>query len=482
MSTTFYWHDYETFGLDPVRDRPAQFAGIRTDFELNPIGDPLVIYCQPAMDYLPQPEACLVTGITPQLALQKGIPEAEFIALIHQQMAQAQTCSAGYNNLRFDDEVTRNLLYRNFYDPYAREWQNGNSRWDLIDLTRAARALRPDGIQWPCNEEGVPSLRLEHLTQANGLQHGSAHDALSDVYATIEFARLLKRTQARLFQFVLNNRSKDRVLALLKLGSMQPLVHVSGMYPASTGNLAVVLPLCQHPRNTNGVLVYDLSVDPEPMLSLPADIIHQCVFTAADELPEGLQRIPLKTVHINKCPVLAPMSVLRRQDSERLNIDPGLCQKHLQQIKNSVDLIEKLNLTFTMTAFDEETDPDLMLYSGGFFSEKDRQLIAKIRQTDVDKLAAFRLDFSDRRLPEMLFRYRARNFPKTLTEQEQKRWRCYCLDKLIGAGNEDDGEASLYEAYKQKLSGLKESGLAEQNLPILHDLAVYADDLIASLQ
>jgi len=111
---SFYWHDYETFGVDPQRDRAVQFAGIRTDFDFNIIGEPLVIYCKPADDTLPQPEACCVTGITPQLAAEKGKPEAEFIALIHEQMAQADTCTLGYNNLRFDDEVTRNLLYLTF--------------------------------------------------------------------------------------------------------------------------------------------------------------------------------------------------------------------------------------------------------------------------------------------------------------------------------------------------------------------------------
>ncbi|MGH8474260.1 MAG: exonuclease domain-containing protein, partial [Methylococcales bacterium] len=127
---TLYWHDYETFGTDPAWDRPAQFAGLRTGEDLEIIAEPLVLYCKPADDMLPNPEACLITGITPQLASRKGLPEADFIAAIHEQLAQPATCGAGYNSLRFDDEVTRNCLYRNFYDPYAREWQHGNSRWD----------------------------------------------------------------------------------------------------------------------------------------------------------------------------------------------------------------------------------------------------------------------------------------------------------------------------------------------------------------
>src|SRR5690606_22124338 len=144
--------------------------------------EPLVIYCQPTEDMLPQPEACLITGITPQKAKSEGIREVEFIRLIHEQFSKPDTCVAGYNSIRFDDEVTRNTLYRNFFDPYAREWQNGCSRWDLIDVMRLAYALRPDGIQWPTREDGLPSFRLEDLTRANGVEHEAAHDAMSDVF------------------------------------------------------------------------------------------------------------------------------------------------------------------------------------------------------------------------------------------------------------------------------------------------------------
>lgn len=343
---TFYWHDYETFGTDPQRDKPVQFAGIRTDFDFNIVDDPLVVYCKPAEDCLPHPEACLITGITPQLAEQKGVCEAEFIRLIHEQLAQPNTCTLGYNSLRFDDEVTRNCLYRNFYDPYAREWQNGNSRWDLIDVVRAARALRPDGIVWPVNEEGGPSFRLDQLTRVNNIAHEAAHDALSDVYATLAVTRLVKQAQPKLYQFLLRHRVKGEALNLLQLGSFKPVVHVSGKYPAVKNCLAVVLPICKHPTNANGLIVYDLSVDPEPMLGLAVEEIQQRIFTATADLPEGVARIPLKTVHINKCPVLAPVSVIRPEDALRLGIDLALCHANIDKIKAAVGLSEKLAAVF----------------------------------------------------------------------------------------------------------------------------------------
>lgn len=434
MTATFFWHDYETFGADPQRDRPCQFAGLRTDLDFNIIGDPLMLYCKPAADYLPHPEACLITGITPQIAEAQGVIEAEFARCIEYELAQSGTCGVGYNSIRFDDEVTRNLLYRNFYDPYAREWQNGNSRWDLIDIARAARALRPDGIEWPLNEDGLPSFRLELLTEANGIRHEAAHDALSDVHATIAIARLIKQRQPRLYDYLFEHRSKVKAIELLNVGSFTPLVHVSGRFPARKHCLAVVLPLCPHPQRATEIIVYDLSTDPTPLLELDANAIRERLFVAADQLAEGVERIPLKTVHVNKCPVLAPLSVIRPNDAERLQIDLSVCQRHLEKIRLAPELTSKLADVFRRDYPPASDDPDWMIYSGGFFSQRDKQAMAKIRQQPISELATFAERFDDARLPEMLFRYRARNYPDTLSVVEQSRWQAYCREKLTQEG------------------------------------------------
>ncbi|MFW2373932.1 MAG: exodeoxyribonuclease I, partial [Gammaproteobacteria bacterium] len=237
---TFYWYDYETFGTDPRRDRISQFAGIRTDEDLNIIGKPLNIYCKAADDMLPQPEACLITGITPQKTIADGLIEAEFMAAINQEFSTANTCVVGYNNIRFDDEFTRYTLFRNFFDAYAREWQNGNSRWDIIDLVRVTRALRPQGIEWPVDDEGRASNRLELITRANGISHEAAHDAMSDVYATIAVAKLIKEKQPRLYDYILNNKQKHKLAQMLNTIKPQPVLHSSGMYSSDICNTAMI--------------------------------------------------------------------------------------------------------------------------------------------------------------------------------------------------------------------------------------------------
>jgi len=433
VSRTFYWHDYETWGPDPRRDSPIQFAGLRTDADLNLVGEPLVLFCRPADDLLPQPEACLITGITPQRAEREGLIEAEFADAIQRELARPGTCGVGYNSIRFDDEVTRNLLYRNFFDPYAREWQNGNSRWDLIDTLRLAHALRPEGIDWPRREDGITSFRLERLTAANGIEHTGSHDALADVRATIDLARMLKARQPRLFDYALSLRSKHRVANLLDRGS--PLLHVSARYPAELGCIAPVLPVARHPVNRNGIICFDLRQTPDLLLKPSPEEIYQRLFNRAEDLPEGTARIPLKTVHINRCPILAPMNTLTAEAAERWRIDTTVVTRHARNLQAASGLADKIQQVHAMATFEPETDPDLMLYSGGFFPDADRREIARLRGHRPEELATEQFAFEDPRLPEMLLRYRARNWPHTLIPKERESWDAYRAQRLAGGGS-----------------------------------------------
>lgn len=430
--SSILWHDYETFGGDPRRDRPCQFAALRTDFDLNVIDDPVELFCKPAPDFLPDPISVAITGITPQHALQKGVSEAEFCARIAREFMEPGTCGAGYNSLRFDDEVTRCLLYRCFYDPYEREWKNGNSRWDLIDLLRMTQALRPEGINWPLYDDGSPSFRLEELTKANGIDHAGAHDALVDVRATIAMAKLVKDKQPKLFEYMFNLRSKHKVLPLLDLARQEPVVHASRMFAASRGCLALVLPLCKHPQNPNGIIVADLLSAPGAWMKLDAETMRERLYKRSEDRKEGEDRIPLKTIHINRCPALAPVSVLTPEIITRYALDMDAVYRHRQELLAETGLAARLRLVFDDKGREAATDPDAMLYSGGFLDEHDRRLSEKVRQLQPAQLAATAFPFHDARLPELLFRYRARNFPESLNATEQDKWHVYCHQRLLG--------------------------------------------------
>ncbi|GGY88041.1 exodeoxyribonuclease I [Shewanella fodinae] len=425
-----YWHDYETFGANPSRDRPAQFAGIRTDLELNIVGEPDTFYCRLAEDYLPAPEAILITGITPQLVNSKGLLETEFMARINNIFSVANTCVAGYNSLRFDDEVTRYGFYRNFIDPYAREWRNGNSRWDIIDLVRACYALRPEGINWPEREDGSPSFKLEHLTLANGLGHEKAHDAMSDVYATIALARLIREHQPRLFDYYFGLRKKTAVADQLDVLNMTPLVHVSSKIPATQGCTTLIAPVTYHPVNRNAVICVNLNMDISPLLELEVNDIHRRMYTAREDLSEDELPIPVKLVHLNKCPFIAPTKTLNDDRAATLGIDKAFAREQFRKLRQSSELRQKLVALYEIEHEASITDPDRMLYSGGFFSDADRNKMEIIRNTAPQNLSALDLQFDDARLPEMLFRYRARNYPALLNYQESLRWREFCKQRL----------------------------------------------------
>ncbi|MGF6112419.1 exodeoxyribonuclease I [Pseudomonas frederiksbergensis] len=469
--TSIFWYDYETTGINPRCDRPLQVAGIRTDFELNEIDAPVNLYCQPSDDILPHPAACAITGITPSRLAEQGLSEADFMTRVHAQLAAPGTCGAGYNTLRFDDEMTRYSLYRNFFDPYAREWQGGNSRWDLIDVVRAAYALRPDGLVWPTDDEGRVTLKLDRLTVANNIDHGNAHEALSDVRATIALARLIREKQPKLYDWLFQLRSKQKVMDQVRL--LQPMVHISGRFSAARSYIGVVLPLAWHPRNKNALIVCDLHLDPQGLLDLDAETLRQRLYTRRDELVEGELPVPLKLIHINKCPVVAPLSVLRPEDQQRLGLDMALYQARALRLSDAQQVWrDKVMAIYASEAFAASQDPEQQLYDG-FIGDRDRRLCEQVRAADPAQLAQQQWPFDDERLPELLFRYRARNFPDTLNFEEQERWRMFCQQRLSAA---EWGAPNTLESFAQAAAQLANSATSFQQ-EVLNEWQHYVQGL-----
>lgn len=471
---TFLWHDYETFGANPRYDRPAQFAAIRTDMDLNEVGEPIMRYCQPAPDYLPSPESCLITGITPQQALEQGVPEDVFAREIEAAFSQPGTVGVGYNTIRFDDEVTRFLFWRNLIDPYAREWQNDCSRWDLLDVVRMVYALRPDGIEWPVKEDGSPSFKLEDLARANGLGHEQAHDALSDVRATIALARLIKQKHPKLFEFAFALRKKDRVLHEMGLPAQQidarPFLHVSGMIRPERGCIAVMWPLAQHPTNKNEVICWDLNADPSELAAIDADTLRLRMFTRAADLPEGVTRLPIKSIHINKSPmVVRNLKTLSPEMAAKWGIDMNLCIEHAVKARALPDMSQLWKQVYSKLEGHGPNDVDQDLYNG-FIGPADRRRLNQLRELSPQELSVDRTGFDDARLQELVFRWRARNWPESLTEQEQERWQLHCMAVLLdGAG----GARTVEQLFAQidALSETVEDERAEEILGALYDYA-----------
>ena len=443
MDNTFFFYDLETSGLNAREDRIMQFAGQRTTLDLEPIDEPVNVLVKMTDDALPSPGAINVTKITPQDTLRDGISEAEFVKYAMEEIFTPGTIAVGYNTVRFDDEFMRAILWRNFYDPYEWEWKDGRSRWDMLDVVRLTRALRPEGIEWPFTEDGKATNRLELITKLNGVAHEHAHDALSDVFATIAVAKLIKAKQPKLFEFLYKIRGKKEVQKLVNLENKTPFVYVSGRYPAEFNKTTVVFPLTAG-RNGN-VLVFDLRYNLEELVGEAECALtgcpkgHEDLARAARSVPEGhavsehsASIYPIvKELCLNKCPAVAPMSVLDSNDGwSKIGLTKETVEQNLRTILAHPEFAEEMRSKYEkQPEFPEPLEPEAALYEG-FLDDADRIKVAAVRNADLDKLADFHPDFHDPRLPELLLHYKGRNYPQSLSESEMESYESYRQARL----------------------------------------------------
>ena len=425
MGKSFFFYDLETSGLNPRADRVMQFAGQRTSLDLEPIGESINILIKMTDDALPSPSAINVTGITPQDTLRDGIKEAEFCRYVSEEIFMPETIAVGYNTVRFDDEFMRACFWRNFYDPYEWEWKDGRSRWDILDVVRLTRALRPEGIEWPVTEDGKATNRLELLTKLNGLSHEHAHDALSDVYATIAVAKMIKEKQPKLFEYLYKMREKKEVKKLVNLENKRLFVYASGRYAAEFNKTTVAFPLTSG-RNGN-ILVYDLRYDLERVLAESdfSDVKNEDSATRSRFYPI------VKELCLNKCPAVAPVGVLDNSDGwGKIGLSKEIVEKNLKILLEHPEFAEQMRSEYeNRPEFPPAIEPETALYEG-FLDDRDKVKVSAVRNAEVNKLADFHPEFHDPRLPELLLHYKGRNFPEALAEEEMARYEEYRQERL----------------------------------------------------
>jgi len=430
MAQTFFFYDLETSGLNPRQDRIMQFAGQRTDMNLKSIGEPYNLLVILNDDTLPSPDALMVTGITPQKTVEEGYTEAQFARMLSEEIFTPDTIAVGFNNIRFDDEFIRHLLWRNFHDPYEWSWKDGRSRWDLLDVVRLTRALRPEGINWPLDAKGEPSNRLELITSANSIAHENAHDALADVTALIAVTKLIKQKQPQLYDYLLKMRDKKVVQQLVNVDDKKPFVYASGRYDKEFAKTTVAFPLTTS-RN-GGVVVYDLRYDPTPFVELSTEELSKKIFASWEERQaEDFVKLPVKELQYNRCPAVAPLGVLEQGDGwQKISLDLKTVQKHQNILLNHPDFAEKLRTIFeNKPAFKKLPDPEAQLYDG-FLNDRDRIRVEAVRNADERELADFHPEFQDERLAPLLLHYKARNFPRSLSEDDLAQWETWRAQRL----------------------------------------------------
>ena len=467
MAQTFFFYDLETSGLNPRQDRIMQFAGQRTDMNLEPIGEPYNLLVMLNDDTLPSPDALMVTGITPQKTVEEGYTEAQFARMLSEEIFTPDTIAVGFNNIRFDDEFIRHLLWRNFHDPYEWSWKDGRSRWDLLDVVRLTRALRPEGINWPLDDKGEPSNRLELITSANGIAHENAHDALADVTALIAVTKLIKQKQPQLYDYLLKMRDKKVVQQLVNVDDKKPFVYASGRYDKEFAKTTVAFPLTTS-RN-GGVVVYDLRYDPTPFVGLSEEKLAAKIFASWEERQaENFVKLPVKELQYNRCPAVAPLGVLEQGDGwQKISLDLKTVQKHQNILLKHPDFAEKLRSIFeNKPAFKKLPDPEAQLYDG-FLNDRDRLRVEAVRNADERELADFYPEFQDERLTPLLLHYKARNFPRSLSEDDLAQWEIWRAQHL---------QAQL-PGFMASLQRLASTATDEQQF-ILQELQLWAEAVL----
>ncbi|HEY5806000.1 MAG TPA: exodeoxyribonuclease I [Candidatus Saccharimonadales bacterium] len=475
MAASFFFYDLETSGFSSREARIMQFAGQRTDLELNLVGEPVNLLIRITDDILPDIDATLITGITPQMTLSDGLTEAEFLREFETNIATPGTIFLGFNTVRFDDEFVRSLHYRNFYDPYEWQWKENRSRWDLLDVVRMTRALRPDGIEWPFDAQGKPTNRLELLTALNKLDHEHAHDALSDVLATIAVARLIRGKQAKLFDYLLTMRDKKKVAELVDQG--EPFVYTSGQYSGEFGKTTVAVQICPQPGRSGSSFVYDLRYDPTEYKDMTAEQLAEKWRWKkdSDEL-----RLPVKKLQCNRCPAIAPIGVLDESSQKRLQLDMKVIQKNLKALQSMKDLAarlckadEILEKKMQTSLVSTDKDVDGCMYDG-FFGEADRNAMRVVRAAKPEELSSLGLQFTDSRLEALLPLYKARNYPKLLTPEEREAWEKFRFRKIFAGGQQ--GKLAQYLARLQEVAG--KDGLTGHQQYLLEELKLYAQSIV----
>lgn len=479
MAASFFFYDLETTGFNPRSARVVQFAGQRTDMDLQPVGEPVNLFIKLTPDVVPDPDAALITGITPQQTIAEGLTEAEFMKYFYEEVVQPGTIFVGFNSVRFDDEFMRFLHWRNFYDPYEWHWKDACSRWDILDVVRMTRALRPDGIEWPFAPDGKPTNRLEYLTKLNKLDHYKAHDALSDVRATIAISQLIKSKQPDLFKYLLDCRNKKKSAELILKG--MPFIYTSGRYSSEYLHTTAAILLAKHPQQDAG-LVYDLRVDPTPFLQLSVDEIVEAWRFTRD--PETV-RLPVKTVKYNRCPAVAPLGVIKDEAvQERLQLPLAVVTKHLeilkqhqaefsQKVLQAVSQLDAEREKSQLTLADNQLTVDERLYDG-FVSDADKSTMRAVLSAKPDELGNLAGEFTDSRLQSLLPLYKARNYPQALTPGERATWDAFCRQRLL-----DGGPDSRLAKYFARLEELTVAGkLSGEQQYVIEELQLHGQSII----
>lgn len=411
---TFLFYDLETTGLNKAFDQILRFAAIRTDMAFHEIDrHELSVRLRP--DVIISPRAIMTHRIPVAESLQ-GIPEYDAVLQIHKWMNAPRTISLGYNTLGFDDEFLRFSFHRNLLPPYTHQYANGCRRMDILPYTVIYRLYSEETLTWP-EIDGRPTLKLEHLSEANNLASGPAHDAMVDVKATVALAELLSKEQ-KIWKFL--SGYFDKRIDTERIDELPPASrNISGSHQLGL--------LVSHEMGKENFYQ-------APVISIGSSIPYsnQTLWLRLD-LPE-LQATTPETVSDSSWVVRKRMGeppfILPPHDRywQRItNERRDFARQNIAWISSHPELFREIIDYHRSFQYPEipDLDPDAALYQMGFLSSREEALCRRFHEAPFHEKTKMIDQFPRTETRNLAIRILMRNHPGDIAESDKSQWERY---------------------------------------------------------
>lgn len=382
MSYVFY--DLETTGLSKHFDQIIQFAAVRTDHALKEI-DRFEVRSRLGCGVVPHPEALCVNGVGIEQLLDPSLPSHyEMMSEIQSKLQSwMPSIFVGYNSIRFDEELLRQALYKCLYPPYLTSTP-GCGRADAMNLALDAASSTPESFVVPLNAEGKRSFKLADISRSNGLALGRSHDALSDVYATIELCNRLRRNAPEAWNRFGRFSSKRAVADFIQGED-------AFLLTTFWANLARYTPLVWIGNDAEqSALAYCLvlSHETEGLRRAPASELAAAL---------GQPSSPLRYVHTNRAPALTPT-----YDVDETTVDLGMDIEQIEDLGRAVRDDESFQarvleiVQANKRTWPKETHVEKRIYEG-FSTHGEKLAMSAFHAADWSARPRMVLDFADDR-------------------------------------------------------------------------------------
>lgn len=456
----FAFFDLETTGTSPAFDHPLQFAAILTDAEFREI-ERVNLRCRLAPHIIPSPQALAVTGVRPHQLVDHDLPSLfEFAQALTALVSRwSPAIWTGFNSIRFDEEMLRQMFYQNLQPEIFATQFNGNTRFDIMTAVFAVFQRRPDLLEWPVDETGRVRFKLDRLAPENGFEGHNAHDALGDVEATIHLARLITERAPDLWQQLLANRDKSYVQAQLDEFEPVELIERFGGGPPK----AIMGCLCGYAvKNQNQAYLFDLdALDPQELITVSAADL----MAAMDAEPR-----PLRSISINKVPMLLPPATVtdeQRRRAQALAEAPELRQR----------LIAAMAARYPA---DPDTAPQYVEQQifNGFYSWNDKARLKEFQGADWPRRQEIVATFEDARLRQLGARLVAFHSPNLLSDSDRRRYIAWRRERW-NASTDTEVEWMTLEKARQALLEMKAA--SAQDPAMLDEIEAFILELGAGI-